>query len=188
MAENTDQPTQAETDNGDRLVPVSESIKYRRRAQKAEGRVAQLEQQLTEMQSQLDALGDELARAEAQRDEAAQRLVEAENRLTAERLMAMAGVADTETAVLLLSKRIDLTQELAGSAIADAVEELLVDKPFLRSGQESSLPGATASAKPSALGGLAALADAAERAIASGDRRDVAEYLRLRRQNSFSYL
>jgi len=188
MAENTEQPTQAEADDGEKLVPVSESIKYRRRAQKAEGRVAEFEQQLTEMQSQLDALGDELARAEAQRDEAAQRLVETENRLTAERLMAMAGVADTETAMLLLSKRIDLTQELAGSAIADAVEELLVDKPFLRSGQGSSLPGATASAKPAALGGFGALADAAEKAIESGDRRDVAEYLRLRRQNSFSYL
>ena len=62
-----------------------------------------------------------------------------------------------------------------------------MDKPFLRSGQESSLPGATASAKASVPGGFAALADAAERAIASGDRRDVAEYLRLRRQNSFSY-
>lgn len=37
-------------------------------------------------------------------------------------------------------------------------------------------------AKPSAPGRFAALADAAERAIASGDRRDVAEYLRLRRK------
>lgn len=188
MAENTEHPAPAEADGDEKLVPVSESIKYRRRAQKAEARIAELEQQLTEMQSQLDALSDELAGAEAQRDEVAQRLVETENRLTAERLMAMAGVADIETAVLLLSQRIDLTQELTGEAVLEAVEELLVDKPFLRTGQGSSLPGATASAKPAAGGGFGALADAAERAIESGDRRDVAEYLRLRRQNSFSYL
>lgn len=189
MAENEEHSAQAKTDSGGaRLVPVSESIKYRRRAQKAEGRVEEVEQQLKEMQSQFDAHSDEIARAEAQRDEAASRLVATENRLTAERLMATAGLADTETAMLLLSKRVDLTQELDGSAIADAVEQLLVDKPFLRAGGASPLPGTTASVKPSAPGGVAALADAAERAIESGDRRDVAEYLRLRRQNSFNYL
>lgn len=189
MAENTEHSPQADTNGGEaQLVPVSESIKYRRRAQKAEGRTEEVEQQLKEMQSQLDAHSDELAQAEAQRDEVASRLVETESRLAAERLMATAGLADTETAMLLLSERVDLTQALDGGALADAVEELLIDKPFLRTGRASSLPGATASAKPSVPGSFGALADAAQQAIESGDRRDVAEYLRLRRQNSFSYL
>lgn len=189
MAENEEHSAQAEPDDGGaRLVPVSESIKYRRRAQKAESQIQQVEQQLKEMQSQFDARGDDLAQAEAQRDEAASRLVEAENHLTAERLMATAGLADAETAMLLLAKRVDLTQELDGGDLTNAVEELLIDKPFLRAGRASSLPGMTASAKPSDPGGFGALADAAGRAIESGDRRDVAEYLRLRRQNSFSYL
>ncbi len=189
MAENTEHSSQAEPNlDEQKLVPVGESIKYRHRAQQAEGRVEEVEQQLKEMQSQLDAHGDQLAQAEAQRDEAASRLVETENRLTAERLMATAGLAETETAMLLLSKHVDLTQALDDGALTDAVEELLVDKPFLRAGQVSLLPGSTASAKPTAPGGFGALADAAERAIETGDRRDVAEYLRLRRQNSFSYL
>jgi len=190
MAENQDNTIQAQAD-GDKgecqLVPVTESIKYRRRAQKAEGRIQEVEQQLEEIQSQLTARGEQLAEAEAQRDEVASRLVETENRMAAERLMATA-VTDLETAMLLLSKRVDLTQELDNEALAGAVEELLVDKPFLLGRSSASLPGVSASVRPSDPGGFGALAEAAERAIESGDRRDVAEYLRLRRQSSFGYL
>jgi TolA-binding protein len=168
-----------------KLVPVQESIKYRRRAQQAESRITELEQQLHDMQSQLDASSDELAQAEAQRDEGASQQAELSNRLAATQSLASAGVVDMETAMLLLAQRIDLAGDHDSGAMLHAVEDLLLDKPFLREVPAASLPAATAT--PAALAGahLGQLADAAEQAIATGDRRDVAEYLRLRRQQRF---
>jgi TolA-binding protein len=168
-----------------KLVPVQESIKYRRRAQQAESRITDLEQQLQDMQSQLESRSDELAQAEAQRDEGATQHTELANRLTATQSLASAGVADMETAMLLLSHRTDLAAEAAPDAILQSVEELLLDKPFLREAPAAALPTATATPTSLATGHLGQLADAAEQAIASGDRRDVAEYLRLRRQQRF---
>lgn len=168
-----------------KLVPVAESIKYRRRAQQAEERLQQIEQQLTELQSQLEHRSEEIAQAEAQRDEANQHLVNVQNRMLAERMMSQAGVVDIEAASLLLGKRMDLNEELEPEAISLKVEQLLLDKPFLRSPLSPPLPPTTASPKvrpnPAAM-----LAQAAQRAARSGGRRDVAEYLRLRRQSAAS--
>jgi len=164
-----------------KLVPVSESIKYRRRAQQAEARHLELTGQLGELQEQAAQAREQLGAAEAQRDEARSALTVLENRLVVERLMSQAGVVDIEAAGLLLSRRVDLGQELEAPQLARQVEQLLIDKPFLRAAPRG-LPGPTASARAQAGGGIAQLTHAAERAILSGDRRDVAEYLRLRRQ------
>lgn len=181
MNEESTQPVDAdpEIDGGNaRLVPVAESIKYRRRAQQAETRLTQLEQQLNDLQANAQQHSDSLAQAEAQRDEARSRLIETENRLTAERMLSAAGVVDLETAALLLAKRVDLTDDVEPDGLTLAVEQLLLDKPFLRS-RELPLPGKTASQRSRA--NPCQIAHAAERAMQSGDRRDVAEYLRLRR-------
>jgi hypothetical protein len=119
---------------------------------------------------------DALATAEAQRDEALHRLEEAQGRLSAERLLAAAGVSDVEAAATLLARRVDLAQT-QGEELRLGVEQLLLDKPYLRSGQVS-LPPPTASGRAPA---AAAIIEAAQRAARSGDRRDVAHYLRLRR-------
>ena len=164
-----------------KLVPVAESIKYRRRAQQAEERLQQVEQQLKEVQQQIEQRADETAQAEAQRDEARQQIVEMHNRILAERLMGQAGVIDLEAACTLLQGRLDLGEELDDDAIARGVEGLLLDKPFLRPASPP-LPGATASARRAPGAAPAQLAQAADRAARSGGRKDVANYLRLRRQ------
>ena len=171
---------QPSSEASDKLVPVGESIKYRRRAQQAEGRMTQLEQQLTQLQEQLQTRGDELATAEAQRDEARQQMTQQNNQFSADRLLIQAGVVDLEAAHLLLQNRVDLGDELEPAEIEQAVQQLLVDKPFLRGG--SALPPRSASARRPVMSLTARIASAADRAVASGDRRDVAEYLRLRRQ------
>jgi TolA-binding protein len=175
-------PESSETAGSEeKLVPVKESIKYRRRAQQAEAQVEALEQKLTELQTLVAQRDEEMAQIEAQRDEADSQLVELGNRLIASELLAGANVLDMETAMILLAQRVDLTESGDPDAIAGAVEQLLLDKPFLRDHGSASLPGKTASGVAPHTG-VAQLVDAAERAIESGDRRDVAEYLRLRRQ------
>lgn len=173
----------AAADGESRLVPVAESIKYRRRAQQAEVRLHELEQQLKDVAAQLEGRSEELAVAEAQRDEARMQLTAAGNQRSAERLLAEAGVVDLEAAGLLLGKRMDLGEELDAEAIRRGVEQLLLDKPFLAH-RSAPLPPSTASPRSSQAGSFAQLAEAAEQAVRSGSRRDVAEYLRLRRQGA----
>ena len=174
----------AESDGAAKLVPVAESIKYRRRAQQAEQQLQQFEQQLKELRSQLERHSEELASAEAQRDEANHRLLSTENRFTAERLLLQAGVNDLETAALLLAHRVDLNDELDSQTLQKQVEQLLVDKPFLQARLSAALPPRTASARPPKTSLMAQLTRAAQQAAGSGNRRDVAEYLRLRRKAS----
>ncbi|MBI5723194.1 MAG: hypothetical protein HZA50_04490 [Planctomycetes bacterium] len=164
----------------DKLVPVAESIKYRRRAQQAETRTQQIEQQLKDAQSQLQSRAEELALAEAQRDEAHRQISVLENRSAAELELVRSGAVDVETASLLLSKRMDFGEQVDRQELSKAVEQLLLDKPYLRS---QPIPaGKTASARRGQPGTAAQVAQAAQKACKSGDRRDVAEYLRLRRQ------
>jgi hypothetical protein len=152
----------------------------------ADVRLREMENQLAVLQKQAQARDEELAAAEAQRDEARTQLTVTENRAAAERLLAQSGVVDVETASLVLAKRMDFGEEVDGEALARSVEQLLLDKPFLRGPSQAPLPSKTASARPAAPSASARLAQTAERAARSGDRRDVAEYLRLRRQVSAS--
>ncbi len=163
-----------------KLVPVAESIKYRRRAQQAEATLETLQQQLTEIKKQVTDQQTQLGAAEAQRDEAALQLIVTENNRTAERVLAEAGTVDIETAAMLLGKKIDLAEVHDVEAIGRSVEELLLDKPYLRQPIAAG-PPKTASARPAQTGSIAQMTQAADRAITTGDRRDVAEYLRLRR-------
>lgn len=187
--ESTENLAEADLQDGaSKLVPVSEPIKYRRRAQQAEGQIQQLEQQLQEAQKQISQRNDQLASAEAQRDEAGMQLTIMENQMLVDRAFNQAGVVDGETASLLLSKRLDLTEPVDSEQLATNVEQLLIDKPFLRAsgGETSSMPPKTASPKDGHPSTAAQLANAAQRAIKSGNRRDIAEYLRLRRQASLA--
>lgn len=170
--QDTPTPDEAQPDSPG-LVPVAESIKYRRRAQQAERRAEELERRLAER-------ADQLATAEAQRDEAAQQLAATENRAAAERMLTEAGVADLEAASLLLARRVDLAQPAEGDSLRTAVEQLLLDKPFLRSAAPQLPPTSAGERGGAPLG--AQLAQAADRAARQGDRRSIANYLRLRRQ------
>ena len=173
--ESTEQTEQAQGGNADA-----------RPAGQMETRPRTFEQKIDDLQAQAERRSEELATAEAQRDEAISRLTAAENRLSADRMLAAAGVVDVETASLLLSGRVDLDGETDTDDISRAVEQLLVDKPFLLARQSAPLPPKTASAKGSDAASAAQLAEAAEIAARTGDRRHVAEYLRLRRRISLS--
>jgi hypothetical protein len=162
-----------------RFVPVTEAIKYRRRAQQAETRLGQIEQKLTELQSQLDGRLDQLATAEAQRDELQHQLEGTRRRSSAQRALQEAGVTDVETAMALLEKRINLAEDVDPALLGQTVTRLAQEKPFLL-GPPVPGPGKTAGARGQAAPALR-LNRAAARAAASGNRRDIAEYLRLRR-------
>jgi hypothetical protein len=163
-----------------KLVPVIEAVKYRRRAQKAEGKLAELEQQLKAARSEFEGRLEQLATAEAQRDELQQQLDLQRLRSLAQRELSAAGVADLDAALTLLEKRLPLSEEVEEGQLAQAVEQLVADKPFLLRAQ-AALPGATASPRVSG-NGVTRLAQVAGRARGSGSRRDLAQYLRLRRQ------
>jgi len=180
--ENPEMPADNDSpDSGAKHVPVAEAIKYRRRAQQAEGQLQQYTMQIEELKGRIDGKSEELATAEAQRDEAASRLTAAENQLAVERMLGAAGVVDLEAASTLLGKRLDLAENLDQETIATGVEQLLLDKPFLRR-SPGPLPPTTASANLSRTAVAGQLATAAQRAAQTGDRKDVAAYLRLRRQ------
>ena len=109
--------------------------------------------------------------------------------MTAERMLSEAGVVDLEAASLLLSKRLDFSEAFDNETLARQVEQLLLDKSFLRGapyGLASSFPPTTASPRHHRASATAQITHAAERAVKTGDRRDIAEYLRLRRQSSLS--
>jgi DNA repair exonuclease SbcCD ATPase subunit len=172
---------EAAPDDGDaRFVPVGESKRYRRRAQAAEGKLAQVEQQLTELQAQLQASQQQAAQLQSQQEQARKQVQTAEGRMAAQAALARSGVADVDAAALLLSQRVKLEEPMEAAALAEAIEQLLADKPYLRA--TPPLPPPTAAARSPQAGRKALLDQLAQRAARSGDRRDLAEYLRMRRQ------
>ena len=169
-----------------RLIPVSEAIKYRRRAQQAESVLQQFEQRLEDTQAQLEGRLEQLAKAESQRDEFRHQIDTLHVQSSAERMLRDAGVADTETAMALLEKRIAFSDDIDEKQMRQAVDQLLQTKPILTS-VPTSLPGKTASARVDSDGAAARLTRSAAQAAQTGNRRDVAEYLRLRRQENNNY-
>jgi len=161
--------TQAEPGDGEslKLVPVVESIRYRRRAQGAEKKVETLSEQLAEAKSQVDELSQQLTDLQFE-----QKLV---------RKLAAAGSVDIETAVLLAKTRV----EGGGEADIDgAIEQLKKEKQYLfgsADAESSAVTRKTAGARERAGGGRAVLERAAKRAATTGNRTDLQEYLRARR-------
>lgn len=169
-----------------KLVPVNEAIRYRRRAQQAEAMLKETEQQLKDAQAQLAERMEQLATAEAQRDELQHQLNSLQVRLQAEKMFRSAGVSDIETAMALLEKRIKLEDETDDAKLRGAIEQLIQDKPILVS-TPPNLPGKTASARIDGAGMASRLAASANKAMMTGNRRDLAEYLRLRRLKNASF-
>ena len=156
-----------ETDNM-KLVPVAESIRYRKRAQSAEKKVEDLTEQLAQAKSQATKISERLSD------------IEAEQKLTSK--LAAAGSVDLETSVLLAKARME------GQTNADldgVIEQLKKEKQYLFGGAGGTVTAKkTAGAKESAYGGTnnqAVLERAAKRAATTGNRTDLQEYLKLRR-------
>jgi hypothetical protein len=165
------------TETGDndntKLVPVTESIRYRKRAQSAEKKVEDLTEQLAQAKSQVTKISAQLSD------------IQAEQKLTCK--LAAAGSIDLETAVLLAKARME------GKTQADmdsVIEQLKKEKQHLFGGMPATVTSKkTAGAKGSAFGGTnnqatpraSILERAAKRAATTGNRTDLQEYLKLRR-------
>ncbi len=147
----------------DKLVPVSEAIRYRKRAQAAE--------------QQLEALHGELDTARTRLSEADQTIVGLERQQKVDALLTEADVIDLETARLLTEQAVSTMDE---ADVELAVKDLRRHKPYLFRRRQSR----AASAMAPNIDSLDhnPTEQAAEKATLSGDRRDLLRYLRLRRQ------
>lgn len=144
----------------DKLVPVAESIRYRKRAQAAE-------QRLGEMEAELEA-------ALAELDQAREAIDAVERRSRIDQLLIEADAIDLEAARLLAAAAVESMDD---PDVAVAVEELRQRKPYLFRRQTRG----PSSMGPRLTGTRSSLDDAADTAASTGDRRDLLRYLRLRR-------
>ena len=131
--------TDEEMEQEEKVVPVGESIRYRRRAQTAEKKAAELELELAKTKSQAEELATQLEGFSV------------ENRLIAK--LAQAGASDIEAAVLLAKSRIG---EDGGDEIDGVIAQLKKEKPHLF-GDAKIVAQKTAGAKDKAASAASAL-------------------------------
>ncbi|MEO0514586.1 MAG: hypothetical protein AAF086_04745 [Planctomycetota bacterium] len=153
-----------ESPDTDKLVPVSEAIRYRKRAQTAEQQLNELRDRFTQLQTQLDSSQDTITSLE--------------RRQKIDALLTDSDAIDLEAARLLTEISVSQMDE---PDVSTAVNDLRRQKPYLfrhrpRVNDSVMAPRVT----PGAV--LPAEQDAAQRAAATGDRRDLLDYLRLRRK------
>ena len=161
-AEAPEAPDDAAEAGSEKLVPVGESIRYRRRAQAAE-------QKLHALQQHFDELQQDLARTRGD-------LESVERRQRIDQLLIESEAIDLEAARLLTESALE---QMDDADVAEAVEELRSRKPYLFRRRGSALGGGMS---PRPRHGNGQLDDAASCAATSGDRRDLLRYLRLRRK------
>jgi len=164
--ENTLSEEHVEQGESLKLVPVSESIRYRKRAQSAEKKSESLSQELADAQEKMAQMAERLSN------------IESEQELT--RKLASAGVVDLEAAVLVARARVEGQTDVDLDGV---VEQLKKEKQYLfvEGGGEVVTAGRTAPAKARIQNGATALDRAAKKASRTGNRTDLHEYLRLRR-------
>lgn len=159
-----DLPTPSATPEDDKLVPVTEAIRYRKRAQAAE-------QQLNELNSRFEQLQSELG-------EARQTVEQLERRQQIDALLAEADAVDIEAARLLTERAVE---QMSEPDVQLAVADLRRTKPYLFRQGRAEGGGAMTARFGSVAGDPPEAEEAAQRAAISGDRRDLLDYLRLRR-------
>jgi hypothetical protein len=157
---------QDEIGGSSKLVPVTESIRYRKRAQSAERRSEQLAEQLNQAKQQITEMSEQV------------NSLQFEQRLGGK--LVSAGAVDIEAAMLLAKAKIeeDLQADMDG-----VIEQLKKDKQYLFADKANGYMASskTAGAKDR-LGDVPnAVSAAAKKAAATGNRTDLQKYLRLRR-------
>jgi len=165
--ENLMSETEAEHNDGEnsKLVPVAESIRYRKRAQGAEKKAEALAQQLAEAKAEVRDLAEQLSN------------VRIEQELT--RKLATAGAVDLETAVLIAKARMETEEE---ADLDGVIGELKKEKQYLfASTKTAARAGKTAGVKDRMQSSQTIVERAAKKAATTGNRTDLQEYLRLRR-------
>ncbi len=148
-----------------KLVPVAESIRYRKRAQNAEKQVESLAEQLAEAKSQATRIAEELDS------------IRSEERIV--RKLAGCGAVDLEAAVLLAKAKLE------GEPQADldgVIEQLKREKQYLfAEGSRASASKKTSGVRERVQNSQTVLERAAKKAATTGNRVDLQEYLKLRR-------
>jgi len=154
-----------DVDNSLKLVPVAESIRYRKRAQSAEKKVETLTEQLVEAKSRVSEMAEELKSIQVK-----QKLM---------RKLATAGAVDLEAAVLIAKAKTEGDTE---ADLDGVIEQLKKEKQYLFATTSGAVTAKkTASAKDRIQNSQTILERAAKRAAATGNRTDLQEYLKLRR-------
>ncbi|MDD5064715.1 MAG: hypothetical protein PHQ35_08175 [Phycisphaerae bacterium] len=156
---------QEEAGNSLKLVPVAESIRYRKRAQSAEKKIETLTEELAEAKSQTSEMTKELSSVKLE-----QKLIHK---------LAAAGAIDVEAAALIAKAKIgeDTEADLDG-----VIGQLKKEKQYLFSGTGSAVTAKkTAGAKDRTQNSQTILERAAKKAATTGNRTDLQEYLKLRR-------
>jgi len=148
-----------------KLVPVAESIRYRKRAQSAE--------------KKLEALVDQLADAKAQTAKLSEQLSSIQTEQKLMRQLAAAGAIDLETTVLIAKARM---QDHTEADVDGVIEQLKKEKQYLfSSASGTAMTRKTAGAKERKINNQTILERAAKKAATTGNRADLQEYLKLRR-------
>ncbi len=148
-----------------RQVPVAESIRYRKRAQSAEKQIETLTEQMAQANSQTAELSEQLSD------------IQTEQKLT--RQLAAAGAVDLETAVLIARARM---QDQDDADVTGVIEQLKKEKQYLFAGSSTgAAPTKTAGARDRVTNSQTLLERAAKKAATTGNRTDLHEYLKLRR-------
>jgi hypothetical protein len=151
---------------GLKLVPVGESIRYRKRAQSAEKKVESLAEQLSQAESQACEMAEQLQG------------LQIEHKLM--RKLAAVGVVDLETAILIAKARVEGGEK---TDLDGVIEQLRKEKQYLftdRTGAGSAAKR-TAGAKDRMQNNRTVLEKAAKEAAVTGNRTDLQKYLKLRR-------
>ena len=149
-----------------KVVPVTESIRYRRRAQSAEKRAQDLAEQLTQANEKIAQMSEDLDSLQL-------------DQKLARKLMT-AGAIDLEGAVLIAKTRL---QNQAEIDIDSCVEQLKNEKHYLFGAvPDTAAPRKTAAVKDRVTPGQTTLERAAVRAARTRHRADLLEYLKLRRK------
>jgi hypothetical protein len=152
--------------NNLKLVPVSESIRFKKRAQSAERKIEDLAEQLAEAKAEAKTTAEQLRKVQVE-----QKLV---NKLAA------AGVVDLETAMLIAKARMEGEAEADIDSVIN--KQLRKEKQYLFVTVGGIVTAKkTAGAKDRMEGSQTVLERAAKRAATTGSRIDLQEYLKLRR-------
>ncbi|MBN2455740.1 MAG: hypothetical protein JXB29_04250 [Sedimentisphaerales bacterium] len=162
----SEEATEQLRDDGLKLVPVAESIRYRKRAQSAERKA--------------ETLAEELAQAKSEAAEAAEKLGEIELEQRLMRKLAAVGAVDLEAALLVTKARIESDKK---ADLDGVIDNLRKEKGHLfgGSGKDVATTRKTAVVKDGMHSGRTVLEGAAKKAATTGSRADLQEYLRLRR-------
>ena len=157
--------TAEQLDEGLKLVPVAESIRYRKRAQGAEKKLEVLAEQLSQSQTKVTEMSKQFNEVQIEREMM--------------RKLSAAGVVDLETAVLVAKAKLEENDD---DDFDGVIEQLKTEKRYLFGASDVVVTAKkTAGVKERMGNNQTVLERAAKKAATTGNRTDLQEYLKLRR-------